>query len=143
MNVIALDVGEKRIGVAVCDPSGSFSLPHGTIERTNIRDDLAAIAALARERNAETIVLGYPLTLEGKQGPAARKMDAFATSLARVFSGTIERVDERMTTAGVTKQLIAADVSRAKRRRVVDQLAAAAILETYLARRRGAHSAEA
>lgn len=134
--VVALDVGERRIGVAVSDPSGTFSLPHDVLARTNVRADVAAIVELAREREARTIVVGDPLTLEGKRGPAAEKIDAFVAHLARVYDGTIARIDERMTTAGATKALIAADVSRAKRKRVVDQLAAAAILDTYLARRR-------
>jgi putative Holliday junction resolvase len=135
-SVVALDVGERRIGVAVSDPSGTYSLPHDVIVRTNVRDDVAAIVALARERAARTIVVGDPLTLEGKRGPAAAKIDAFVVHLARIFDGTIARVDERMTTAGATKALIAADVSRARRKKVVDQLAAAAILDTYLARHR-------
>lgn len=134
--IVALDVGERRIGVAVSDPTGSLSLPHGVIERTNVRADIASIVALARERGATTIVVGDPLTLDGKRGPAAEKIDGFVAHLARVFDGNIERVDERLTTAAATKSLIAADVSRAKRKRVVDQLAAAAILETYLARRK-------
>lgn len=138
MSIVALDVGERRIGVAVSDPGDSFSLPHGVIERTNVRADVAAIVALAAERGAETIVVGDPLTLEGKRGLASEKIDAFVAHLARTFGGAIERIDERMTTAGVTKTLIAADVSRAKRKKVVDQLAAAAILDTYLARRRNA-----
>ena len=133
--IVALDVGSRRIGIAVSDPSGAFSLPHGVIERTNVRDDVAQIVALAAERGATTIVVGDPLTLAGTRGPAAEKIDAFVAHLARAFGGTIERVDERMTTAGATKALIAADVSRAKRKKAVDQLAAAAILDTYLARR--------
>jgi putative Holliday junction resolvase len=135
-SVIALDVGERRIGVAVSDPGGTFSLPHGVLERTNIRADIRSIVTIAQERGAETIVVGDPLTLGGKRGPAAEKMDAFVAQLARAFPGTIERIDERMTTAGATKTLLAAGVSRAKRKQAVDQLAAAAILDTYLARRR-------
>jgi putative holliday junction resolvase len=134
--VVALDVGERRIGVAVSDPSDSFSLPLCVVERTNVRADVDAVLAIVRERNAKTIVVGDPLTLDGKRGPAAAKVDAFVTHLARGFEGIVERFDERLTTAAVTKTLIAADVSRAKRKKVVDKLAAAAILETYLARRR-------
>ena len=135
-SVVALDVGSRRIGVAVSDPEGAFAFPHGTIERTNVRDDVAAIVTLARERNARTIVVGDPLTLAGTRGPAAAGIDAFVAHLARAFDGRIERVDERLTTAAVQKSLIGADVSRAKRKTVVDKLAAAMILETYLARAR-------
>jgi len=135
-SVVALDVGSKRIGVAVSDPLGTFAFPHDTIERTNVRDDVAAIVAIARERGATTIVVGDPLTMNGARGIAAENIDAFVAHLARGFDGRIERIDERLTTAAVQKSLIGADVSRAKRKTVVDKLAAALILETYLARAR-------
>ena len=134
--VVALDVGSRRIGVAVSDPLGTFAFPHVVIHRTNVRDDVAAIVAIARERGAGTIVVGDPLTLAGTRGIASEGIDAFVAHLARAFDGRIERVDERLTTAAVQKSLIGADVSRAKRKTVVDKLAAAMILETYLARRR-------
>jgi putative holliday junction resolvase len=134
--VLALDVGSRRIGIAVSDPSGTFAFPHDTLERTNVRDDVAAIVALAQERTVHTIVVGDPLTMAGTRGLAAEKIDAFVAHLQRAFAGTIARVDERLTTAAVQKQLIGADVSRAKRKTVVDKLAATLILETYLARAR-------
>jgi putative Holliday junction resolvase len=136
-SVVALDVGSKRIGVAVSDALGTFAFPHDTIERTNVRDDVAAIVAIAAERGARTIVVGDPLTMNGERGIAAGNIDAFVAHLARGFDGRIERIDERLTTAAVQKSLIGADVSRAKRKTVVDKLAAALILETYLARARG------
>ncbi|HEY0393410.1 MAG TPA: Holliday junction resolvase RuvX [Candidatus Elarobacter sp.] len=131
--VIALDVGSKRIGVAVGE--GTFAFPHSTIQRTNVRDDVAAIVALARERGARTIVVGDPLTMAGTRALASEQIDAFVAHLARAFDGAIERVDERLTTAAAEKTLIGANVSRAKRKQVVDQLAAVGILETWQARR--------
>lgn len=136
LNIIALDVGERRIGVAVSDPLGSFALPYDTIERTNVRADIERIVAIARERGARTIVVGDPLTLAGERGIASKNMDAFVVHLGRGFDGTIERIDERLTTAAVQKSLIGADVSRKKRKTVVDKLAAAMILDTWLQRRR-------
>jgi len=133
-NFIALDVGERRIGVAVS--VGTMALPYDTLERTNVRADTERIVAIARERGARTIVVGDPLTLNGERGIAAKSIDAFVAHLARVFDGAIEMVDERLTTAAVQKSLIAADVSRKKRKTVVDKLAAAMILDTYLQRRR-------
>jgi putative Holliday junction resolvase len=141
MALLALDVGSKRIGVAVADPTGSFALPVTVIDRTNLKADLARISQLAAEYNADEMVVGDPVTLSGQRGPAAEKIDRFVEQLARVFSGHIHRVDERMTTAQATKSLIAADVSRSKRKSVVDKMAAALILETYLARRRSSTSA--
>jgi putative Holliday junction resolvase len=133
---MALDVGSKRIGIAVADPSGSFALPLATIDRTNRRDDLRSIKEFLESYRVDELVVGDPLTLAGDRGIAAQTMDAFVENLREIFSGAIHRVDERMTTAQATKSLIAADVSRQKRREVVDRLAAALILETFLARRR-------
>ncbi len=133
---MALDVGSKRIGLAVADPTGSFALPVGTIERTNLRSDLAKIAEYCESYMVRDLVVGYPLALSGEAGFAAQKMDAFIEHVREVFAGRIHRIDERMTTAQVTKTLIGADVSRKRRKEVVDQMAAALILETFLARRR-------
>jgi len=135
--IVALDVGERRIGVAMSDPSETFSLPLRTIERAgSMHDDLEAILEIVREYGATTIVVGDPRSLSGERGIAAQKMDAFVAILAKAYAGTIERVDERLTTAQATRSLIAADVSRKGRKRVVDQLAASLILDSFLARRR-------
>jgi putative Holliday junction resolvase len=133
---MALDVGSKRIGVAVADPTGTFALPVGTIERTNLRADLGRIEEYIESYMVRDLVIGYPIALSGEAGIAAQKMDAFIEQLRRVYRGTIHRVDERMTTAQATKTLIAADVSRKRRKEVVDKMAAALILESFLARRR-------
>ena len=138
MPVMALDVGSKRIGVAVADPSESFALPVAVVERTNLRADLQRIADLAAEYQAAEIVVGDPIRLSGERGPAAERMDRFVEQLGKHFAGAIHRVDERMTTAQAQKTLIAADVRRSKRKAVVDKMAAALILETFLARKRGA-----
>lgn len=135
MAILGLDVGSKRIGVAVADPSGAFALPVCTVERTNLRADLDRLVAIAREYGAGELVVGDPVTLSGERGIAAEKIDRFVEQLARVYAGAIHRVDERMTTAQATRVLIDADVSRRKRKSVVDKMAAALILETYLARR--------
>ncbi|GAC1305277.1 MAG: Holliday junction resolvase RuvX [Vulcanimicrobiaceae bacterium] len=140
--IVALDVGERRIGVAISDPGESFSLPLRTLQRTDsLHDDLEAILGVVREYGATTLVVGDPVSLSGERGIAAKKMDAFVEVLARAFGGPVERVDERMTTAQVTRSLISADVSRKDRKRVVDQLAAALILDSFLARRRRAPGA--
>ncbi len=135
---MALDVGSKRIGVAVADPGESFAMPLATIVRTNRRNDLESIKSYLDSYGVDELVVGDPLTLAGERGIAARGIDTFVESLREIFDGTIHRVDERMTTAQATKSLIAADVSRRKRRDVVDRVAAALILETFLARRRNA-----
>jgi len=134
--ILALDVGERRIGLAISDPGETYALPLDTIERTgSLHEDLEAIVAVAREYAAATIVVGDPVALSGERGIAARHMDDFVRVLRKAYDGTVERVDERMTTVQATRTLLAADVSRKARKRVVDRLAAALILESFLARR--------
>lgn len=134
--LMALDVGSKRIGIAVADPSETFALPVATVVRRNRRDDLAEIKGYLDSYGVDELVVGDPLTLRGERGIAARAMDEFVDSLRSIFAGPIHRVDERMTTAQATKTLIAAEVPSRKRRSVVDRMAAALILESFLARRR-------
>jgi putative holliday junction resolvase len=136
VSIVALDVGTKRIGVAVADAEATFAFPAGTIERTNLNRDLAAICEYVERYGASDLVVGDPLTLAGERGVAAADIDRFVDKLRSHFSGRIHRVDERMTTAQATRTLIAADVSRRKRKKAVDALAATLILETFLARRR-------
>lgn len=132
--VLGLDVGTRRIGVAIGE--GTFAFPHSTLERTNVRDDIERIVAIAHDRGVQVIVVGDPLTMSGERGIASENIDAFVAHLVRRYDGAVERVDERLTTAAAQKALIGADVSRAKRKQVVDQLAAVGILETWLARRK-------
>ena len=136
MATMALDVGSKRIGIAVADPSGTFALPVGTVERTNLRADMEALGDYFESYMVSDLVIGDPVSLSGERGIAAQKMDQFVEQLRKIFTGTIHRVDERMTTAQATKTMIAADVSRKKRKESIDKMAAALILETYLARKR-------
>ncbi|MDE2571014.1 MAG: Holliday junction resolvase RuvX [bacterium] len=142
MPVLAVDYGERRIGLAASDPFESMALPLAPVERSNREDDARRIAGIARERGIRELVLGLPLTLQGERGPSARKVEAFAELLrAALPEGTIHFMDERMTSAQANKTLIAADVSRKRRKQVVDGMAAALILETYLARKRRSHQA--
>jgi len=136
MTVLALDVGSKRIGVAISDPGESFALPLTVVEHTNIKADIEKILELAAEHRAQELVVGDPIRMNGERGIAAERIDHFVIALGRRFSGTVHRVDERLTTAQATKTLIGADVSRSKRKTVVDKLAASLILETFLARRK-------
>lgn len=133
---MALDVGTKRIGVAISDPSQSLALPLTVLQRSNVKDDVHAIVQLMQEYESGELVVGDPVTLAGERGLAARDIDAFVERLRRMYSGPIHRVDERLTTAQATKTLIAADVRRSKRKAIVDKMAAALILETFLARKR-------
>ncbi|HZW73400.1 MAG TPA: Holliday junction resolvase RuvX [Caldimonas sp.] len=134
--ILAVDLGEARIGVAVAERFDLPALPLTTIQHTNREADIAAITALAVERSAGTLVVGYPLKLDGTRGPAAERVDRFVEALRDRFQGEVALVDERLTTAAATKRLAASGVKGSKQRRVVDRVAAVEILESYLARRR-------
>jgi len=136
MAIVALDVGQRRIGVAISDPGESFAIPLDTIVRSSLHEDLERILEVAREHRAAVIVVGDPLTLSGERSIASQAMDRFAQTLATAFDGSVERVDERLTTAMAQRHLITSGASRSKRKAVIDRLAAASILETYLARRK-------
>jgi putative holliday junction resolvase len=107
---MALDVGTKRIGVAIADAGATFAFPAGTIERTNVNDDLARVRDYLDRYAVTDLVIGDPLTLAGQRGPAAATIDRFVEKLRMQFRGSVHRVDERLTTAQATKSLIAADV---------------------------------
>ena len=136
MVILALDLGERRIGVAVSDDRERLALPLATIERTSLRDDLERIVSLAREYGAGAIVVGDPRSLRGERGAMSRRADEFCDRLRRAFDGFVEQMDERLTTAQANRSLLEADLSRAKRKATVDKLAATLILESYLSRRR-------
>jgi putative Holliday junction resolvase len=131
--ILAVDVGAVRFGIAICEDASLPAMPLATIAHTNREADAAAVAALARERRARTVVVGYPLRLDGSAGPAAAKIDRFIEALRGVFDGEVVAVDERLTTAAAAKKLFGGELTGSKRRRVIDQLAAVEILESYLA----------
>ena len=130
--VIAIDLGARRIGVAVTDALGLAALPHATIARHGGKRDLDAIAGLVRELEAERVVLGLPLSPEGEVGRAARSAQTFAERLRTALSVPVDLVDESFSTVEAEEVLLAADLSRARRREVVDRIAAAVILRRWL-----------
>ncbi|MEB3299570.1 MAG: Holliday junction resolvase RuvX [Candidatus Sericytochromatia bacterium] len=132
--LIGLDVGTKRIGVAVSDPFGWTAQGAGVIERRNLAKDLGEIQRLAELYHARTLVIGFPRTLAGTAGPQAESLQAFTDRLIDLGFEVIPE-DERFTTKIAERVLIAADVPRARRRDVIDQQAAIVILQGYLDRR--------
>ncbi|MEW6082660.1 MAG: Holliday junction resolvase RuvX [Bacillota bacterium] len=132
---MALDVGETRIGVALSDPLGLTAQGLEVIRRKNPEDDLKAVAKLASLHGATTVVVGLPRNMNGSSGPSATKAMEFA-SMARERTGLeVVTVDERLTTRQAERLLISADLSRRKRRMVVDKMAACLILQSYLDQR--------
>jgi putative Holliday junction resolvase len=130
--VIAIDLGARRIGVAMTDGLGLTAQPLETIARHGGKRDLEAIAALVARHGAERLVLGLPLDPDGEVGRAARSVEAFAARLRAAVTIPVELVDESFSTVEAEEVLLAADVSRARRREVVDKMAAAVILRRWL-----------
>jgi putative Holliday junction resolvase len=133
-SLIGLDLGTKTIGVAVSDPDRRLATGVETIARTNFTTDAARVLALAIERSATGFVLGLPINMDGSEGPRAQSTRAFARNFAKLTELPIALWDERLSTAAVERELIAADVSRAKRAAVIDQHAALYILQGALDR---------
>ena len=132
--LIGLDLGTKTIGVAASDPDRKLATGVTTIARTNFTADANALLALAAERRAAGFVLGLPVNMDGSEGPRAQSTRAFARNFAKLTELPIALWDERLSTAAVERELIAADVSRKKRAAVIDQHAAAYILQGALDR---------
>jgi putative Holliday junction resolvase len=132
--LIGLDLGSKTIGVATSDPDRRLATVVETIARTAFSADAARILALAAERKTAGFVLGLPVNMDGSEGPRAQSTRAFARNLARLTQLPIALWDERLSTAAVERELIAADASRARRKAVIDQHAAVFILQGALDR---------
>lgn len=133
-SLIGLDLGTKTIGVASSDPDRRLAAGIETVRRSNFTADAQRLLALASERNASGFVLGLPINMDGSEGPRAQSTRAFARNLAKLTELPVALWDERLSTAAVERDLIAADVSRRKRAAVIDQHAAAFILQGALDR---------
>jgi putative Holliday junction resolvase len=134
--LIGLDLGTKTIGVASSDPDRRLATPVETVSRKRFTLDVERLLALAHERRAVGFVLGLPINMDGSEGPRAQATRAFARNLANLTELPIALWDERLSTAAVERALIEADVSREKRKAVIDQHAAAYILQGALDRLR-------
>jgi putative Holliday junction resolvase len=132
--LIGLDLGTKTIGVAVSDPDRRLAMGVTTIPRKTFTVDAQRLLALTAERQAVGFVLGLPINMDGSEGPRAQSTRSFGRNLAKLTELPIALWDERLSTAAVERDLIAADASRAKRAKVIDQHAAAYILQGALDR---------
>lgn len=132
--LIGLDLGTKTIGVATSDPERRLATGVETIQRRSFRSDAERVLRLAAERRALGFVLGLPINMNGSEGPRAQSTRAFARNLAQLTSLPIVLWDERLSTVAVERDLIAADASRKQRAKVIDQHAAAFILQGALDR---------
>lgn len=130
--VLALDLGKKRIGLAISDPLGITAQGLATLERTRIRDDLDAIARLVDEHGVTLILVGHPLHMSGTEGRQAMYVREFADRLAARTGVQVKFWDERLTTVEAQRVLRESGVSIEKRARAVDRLAAVILLGSYL-----------
>jgi putative Holliday junction resolvase len=129
---MGLDVGDKTIGVAVSDELGFTAQGITTVRRQSWAADLAELQTVAKEHSVTGLVVGLPLNMDGSEGPRALKSRAFAERATAALSLPAVLWDERLSTAEVQRMLISANVSREKRKLVVDKLAAQVILQSYL-----------
>src|SRR6266699_2789617 len=130
--LLGLDVGTKTIGTALSDTRLVIASPLETIRRRRLRDDLAALFALIDRHGVGGLVIGLPLTLVGGDGPRTQSVRQFARNLLAVRDLPTAFWDERLSTAAVTREMIAADMTRKRRAEIVDRVAAAYILQGCL-----------
>ena len=137
IRALGVDLGSKRIGIAVSDLSGTIASALTTVHRSSSRrHDHAAIARLVRDEEAEVVVVGLPLSLDGTSGPAARSAETEARQLASVVGVPVEMYDERFTTVTAERGMLEAGLDARQRRKVVDKVAAAVMLQAWLEHRR-------
>ncbi len=134
--ILAIDVGTKTLGLAVSDETATVGLPLTTLKRTGLRRDVQRLTDIVREREVAECVVGLPLNLDGSPGRLASEADRVSAAVEKACGIPVHRWDERLTTAAAERVLIEGDVSRRGRRKVIDKLAAALILQGFLDRRK-------
>jgi putative Holliday junction resolvase len=135
--VVGLDLGDRRIGVAVSDVTGTLASPYRVVERGRDHEaDHAVIAAVVDEAGAERVVVGLPLSMSGASGPAAEKARAEVTELTATLSVPVETFDERLTTVAAARSMRAAGTKARKQRARIDEMAASVMLQNWLEQRR-------
>ncbi|MDP6977883.1 MAG: Holliday junction resolvase RuvX [Myxococcota bacterium] len=136
MKILGLDMGSKRIGLAVSDEDETFAFPRGKLDREGRDKDLAALARLIEEEAIEHVVVGVPLHMSGRQSKGAEAARTFAKALAAHVELPVDTLDERLTTVEAERALHATGRRAKDQREVVDAVAASIILSTYLDLRR-------
>lgn len=134
--ILGLDVGSKRIGLALADLDLAIALPEGVLERRGLARDLAALGALATERGVSRIVVGHPIHMSGRRGPEAASAEAFARALGDATGLPVELQDERWTSVEADRALRASGHGARARRQHVDAVAASLLLRAWLGRQR-------
>lgn len=136
--VLGIDLGTRRIGVALSDPTGTVASPLVTLPHRSLREDIDQIAELCTAHAVGAVVVGWPRNMDGTSGPAARRAEEFARALRRVIMVPVDLWDERLSTIAAERSLVEGNVNRKRRRLIRDRVAAALILQASLdARTRG------
>jgi len=130
LRILGLDVGEKRIGVAISDPTNTIAQPFVVVERDG--GEFSHISSIVKENDVGEIVVGYPKNMDGSAGPMAKKIEEFVGKISELVDVPIVFIDERLSTVEAERVMITADVSRKKRKKSIDKVAAAIILEGRL-----------
>ena len=134
MRIMALDVGSKRIGVALSDPLKNTAQGLQTFQRTTLEEDIKGLWQLIDEHEVSQLVVGLPKNMDGSIGFKAEEVQQFIADLTAERKIEVIWIDERLTTVSAERVLLEADVSRAKRKKVIDKMAAVVILQSYLDR---------
>lgn len=129
---LCLDIGDKRIGVAVSDPFNTYALPVETYHRKNLKTDLEKIVGYVKQKGATTLVCGLPVNFDGTPSVQTNKAKFFIDKLVEIVSVKVVTVDERCSTVEAEEILIEQNMSRQERKSVIDSLAATTILNGYL-----------
>ena len=132
MRIIGLDIGDRTIGVAICDPLGLTAQGITTIKRKSEVLDIEEISKICKEYNVESIVSGLPKNMNGTVGPQGEKVQKFCEKLKETLNLPIKMWDERLTTVAANRAMLEGDLSRTKRKKIVDKIAATFILQGYL-----------
>ncbi len=132
MRILGLDIGSKRIGVAISDPLGITAQGLMTLKRESDEADFERLRSIASEKEVTEIVVGLPLNMNGSHGPQAKAASLFADVVREKLNLPVKLWDERMSTAQVERIMIEGGASRAKRKKKIDKLAAQVILQSYL-----------
>ncbi|MBQ6974945.1 MAG: Holliday junction resolvase RuvX [Selenomonadaceae bacterium] len=133
MRCLSLDVGDKTVGIAVSDPLGLTAQGVKTISRTSIKNDIKELGELIKEFEVDKLIIGLPKNMNGTEGERCEIVRKFAAKILAAYP-EVEQIfwDERLSTVAAEKSLIAADVSRKKRKKIIDKMAAVYILQGYL-----------
>lgn len=132
MRYLGVDWGKKRVGLAISDPGGMLATPLKVLQRQSLEQIVAEIHGLCRDERVEAIVVGLPLNMDGSRGATAQEADRLATMIAEATGLPVDLWDERLSSVSAERHLIDADMSRAKRKRTIDKVAAQIILQTFL-----------